>query len=214
MTTEPRLSSSDRLINEFDKALRSMFVKPQAERISPADAIEENELDVQQTKLSIELMRVNHTGEVCAQALYQGQAITARSSQVKEKMKVAALEEIDHLNWCETRLQELGGRTSLLNPFWYLGSLTMGVTAGWLGDKWSLGFLQETEQQVEQHLAEHLDDLPDNDKKSRAIVAQMKIDEGQHAEMAAASGAAELPALVKKAMATTANAMKFIAAKV
>jgi ubiquinone biosynthesis monooxygenase Coq7 len=209
------LDGIDKIVAEFDNALRSIFAKPQASRVSPADQVEEQEVLTEEEKQSaIELMRVNHVGEVCAQALYQGQALTARSEAVKQKMSVAAQEELDHLNWCQNRLDELGGRVSLLNPLWYSASFALGATAGAIGDKWSLGFLKETEIQVEQHLAEHLDKLPQNDVRSRAVVKQMKVDEAEHAHMAAESGAAELPKAVKAVMQGTANIMKVVAAKV
>jgi len=209
------LNGTDILINECDKALRAIFTKSQGTRPIPKTSSKEQDaLNTAETKQSIELMRINHTGEVCAQALYQGQSITARSNEVKAKMQEAAAEEIDHLEWCETRLEELGGRPSLLNPVWYAGSLTMGTIAGAIGDKWSLGFLQETEIQVEKHLGDHLEKLPKNDFASRAIVKQMQIDEAQHAEMAKENGAAALPGTVKWLMEKTANVMKTIAAKV
>lgn len=208
------LTGADILINECDKALRSMFAKPKGTRPCPQPNSEQFELSESDTKKSIELMRINHTGEVCAQALYQGQAITARSSAVKDKMHEAAAEEIDHLEWCESRLETLGGSTSLLNPLWYTSSLAMGTLAGILGDKWSLGFLQETETQVEKHLDDHLDQLPESDHASRAIVAQMKIDEAQHAEMAKENGAAELPRAAKWVMSRTADVMKVVAGKI
>lgn len=210
------LIGTDRIISELDIALRSVFAKPVPQRTSPADEanIAENELNEQESQKSIELMRINHVGEVCAQALYQGQAMTAKSDDIKQKMHHAAQEEIDHLSWCETRLEELGGRPSLLNPAWYAGSLVLGATAGMIGDKWSLGFLQETENQVEEHLAGHLDELPASDERSRAVVAQMKIDEAEHAKMAQENGAADLPSIVKGAMSISAQAMKFIAAKI
>jgi len=209
------LTGTDIIINECDKALRAIFAKPKGTRPTPQPSSKpQEELTDSEVKQSIELMRINHTGEVCAQALYQGQAITARSTQVKEKMHEAASEEIDHLQWCEARLEELGGRPSLLNPIWYAGSLTMGTLAGVLGDKWSLGFLQETEIQVEKHLGDHLEKLSEKDQASRAIVEQMQIDEAQHAQMAKESGAAELPIIAKWMMVKTANIMKIVAAKV
>lgn len=209
------LTGTDILINECDKALRALFMKPQGTRPTPqTNSNKQETLSPTEIKQSIELMRINHTGEVCAQALYQGQAITARSNKIKTKMQEAAAEEIDHLEWCETRLEGLGGRPSLLNPVWYVGSLTMGTIAGALGDKWSLGFLQETETQVEKHLGNHLEKLSKNDFASRAIVAQMQIDEAQHAEMAKESGAAELPNTVKWLMGKTANVMKAVATKI
>jgi len=209
-------SLTDQIINTLDNGLRSTFARPKAKRQSPAtqfssDPIADNNALKQR---SASLMRVNHVGEVCAQALYQGQAMTAKTSDVKKKMHEAAQEELDHLSWCDERINELGGRTSLLNPLWYIGSLAMGATAGAIGDKWSLGFLEETENQVEQHLAEHLNDLPESDHRSRAIVEQMKLDEAKHAQMAHDNGATELPKPVKQIMRSTANMMKFIAAKI
>ncbi len=216
MSQSPRLEGIDNVIAGLDEALRAIFSKPEARRINPANDknMTENDLSDSEKRKSIELMRINHVGEVCAQALYQGQAITARSEDVKNKMHEAAQEEIDHLSWCNERITELGGRTSLLNPLWYSGSLALGTIAGIMGDKWSLGFLEETENQVEQHLAEHLEYLPEQDERSRAIVTQMKIDEAKHAQMAKDNGAAELPLIVKNAMKCTAKAMKTIAAKV
>jgi len=159
-------------------------------------------------------MRVNHVGEVCAQALYQGQALTSRSPAVRDKMNKAANEEIDHLNWCYQRIQELDSHTSHLNPFWYLGSFTLGVGAGLAGDKWSLGFLAETEKQVVEHLESHLARLPIEDTVSRAIVEQMAADEAQHAAMAMENGAAELPQSIKKLMKLTANLMTTLSERI
>jgi len=150
--------------------------------------------------LSCALMRINHVGEVCAQALYQGQGLTARNETVQQTLMKAAREETEHLAWTERRIAELGGRKSLLNPLWYSGSFAIGVVAGLLGDKWNLGFLAETEHQVEAHLAGHLQRLPNTDEKSRAIVEQMKMDEASHATMALSHGGAELPLAVKMAM--------------
>ena len=216
MNEQPRLEGIDTIISGLDDALRAVFVKPRAGRINPANnkKITDVELSDEERQKSIELMRINHVGEVCAQALYQGQAMTAKTSDVKEKMKEAAQEELDHLSWCNDRITELGGHTSLLNPVWYTGSLAMGAMAGAIGDKWSLGFLEETENQVEQHLAEHLHQLPENDLRSRTIVEQMKIDEAKHAQMAHDNGAEELPKAVKHMMKGTANMMKLIAAKI
>ena len=146
------------------------------------------------------MMRVNHAGEVSAQALYQGQGMTARSQGVRESMKNAAAEEVDHLVWCQQRLAELGSHTSYLNPFWYLGSLSFGIMAGLAGDRWSLGFIAETEHQVVRHIDEHLAALPVQDMKSRAILQQMRMDESRHATVAIESGAAELPRPVKQLM--------------
>jgi len=153
------------------------------------------------------LLRVDHVGEVCAQALYQAQALTARSSQLRAQMQDAAAQEVDHLAWTERRLNQLGDRTSLLNPLWYAGAFGLGLLAGWAGDRWSLGFVVETERQVEQHLAGHLDQLPTADASSRAIVEQMKADEAAHADAAERSGATELPLVVKRAMRLAARVM-------
>lgn len=152
-------------------------------------------------------MRVNHAGEVAAQALYRGHAVTARTDALRGHMERAAEEETDHLAWCEQRLGELGSRTSLLNPLWYGGSFAIGALAGWAGDKWSLGFVAETEQQVVKHLEDHLTRLPAEDAQSRAILEQMRKDEAQHATVAIEAGAAELPEMVKRAMALTSAVM-------
>lgn len=208
----------DQLIGTLDNGLRSLFAKPTAKRASPAqtntpnvDPIANDEHLKQQ---SAALMRVNHVGEICAQALYQGQALTSRSAQVREKMQEAADEEIDHLNWCQSRIEALGGHTSYLNPLWYLGSFSLGVSAGLAGDKWSLGFLAETERQVVKHLESHLHRLPEQDTLSRAIVEQMAIDEAKHATMAEESGAAELPEAIKQFMRITAKIMTTVSEKV
>ncbi len=191
----------DHLINGADQALRTVFGNPPTtERDDPAVDVQKSHLNAKQRRHSAGLMRVNHVGEVCAQALYQGQALTARDSKVRDAMSRAADEENDHLLWCRERVQELGSHTSYLNPIWYLGSLSLGLIAGAAGDKWSLGFVAETERQVVKHLDKHYSELPEQDNKSRAVVAQMKIDEAKHASMAVASGAAELPVPVKQAM--------------
>ncbi len=158
----------------------------------PGDESAEPELTVTERVLAAALMRVNHTGEICAQALYQGQALTARNEAARAALEQAAAEETDHLAWTAQRITELGGRTSFLNPLWYAGSFALGAAAGMLGDKWNLGFLAETERQVEGHLEGHLDRLPAQDEKSRAIVAGMKDDEARHARTAIEHGAAEL----------------------
>jgi len=160
------------------------------------------------------MMRVNHTGEVCAQALYAGQAATARTAGVRAEMQQAADEEVDHLSWCADRLQELGARPSRLNPVWYAGSFAIGALAGAAGDRWSLGFVEATERQVEAHLESHLDLLPTADERSRAIVHQMKIDEARHAELAQEAGAATLPRPVQGLMAVTADLMKAVAYRI
>jgi len=199
----------DQLFSHLDHGLRSAFVRPSSNRASPADSMSDDPIENQAMlrDISASLMRVNHVGEVCAQALYQGQALTSRSMEVREKMNEAAEEEIDHLNWCYRRIEQLDSHTSYLNPLWYLGSFALGVGAGLAGDKWSLGFLAETERQVVAHLESHLERLPEEDTVSRAIVAQMAEDEAKHAEMAVDNGAAELPEFIKSAMTTTASLM-------
>lgn len=196
-----RYSPLDRALLQFDQGLRTLFGKPPVTgRPNPAAAQPEQPLAEQERKLSAALMRVNHVGEVCAQALYQGQALTARTAQVRESMQQAAEEENDHLDWCAGRLKQLGGRPSYLNPVWYGSALTLGAMAGALGDRWSLGFLAETEHQVAQHLTGHLRRLPADDARSRAIVEQMKTDELQHALTAIYSGAPALAQPIKGAM--------------
>ncbi|MDC1435667.1 2-polyprenyl-3-methyl-6-methoxy-1,4-benzoquinone monooxygenase [Gammaproteobacteria bacterium] len=199
----------DNLIDNFDQALRTLNPgTASANRPNPAASAKENELDQIALKHSAGLMRINHTGEICAQALYQGQALTAKLPEVREKMALAAAEETDHLSWCEDRLSELNDRPSLFNPIWYAMSFGIGATAGILGDKWSLGFVAETEHQVCEHLNEHLNELPEQDEKSKAILEQMLIDEGQHAAMAEQAGAAILPQAVKTSMTIMSQVMK------
>ncbi|MBK8161783.1 MAG: 2-polyprenyl-3-methyl-6-methoxy-1,4-benzoquinone monooxygenase [Gammaproteobacteria bacterium] len=201
-------SPFDRLLINVDRGLRTVFGRPETSgRPDPADACAEADLGARERNEAARLMRVNHSGEVSAQALYQGQALTARLPQVREKMEQAALEENDHLEWCARRTRELGGRTSLLNPFWYTGSLAIGAAAGWAGDKWSLGFIVETERQVVRHLEDHLRRLSPRDSKSRAILEQMKIDESHHATTALNAGGAPLPAPVRGLMALTSKVM-------
>lgn len=190
----------DSIIIEFDKGLRSLFSQAHSVRPHPDAGVQETELCDREKHLSAALMRVNHCGEICAQALYQGQALTARDAEVQKKLGEAATEETEHLAWTAQRVRELGGRVSLLNPLWYSGSLAIGAFAGMMGDKWNLGFLAETERQVGMHLQSHLSKLPLDDHKSRAVVQQMYVDETQHAEMASALGGAELPVPVKLAM--------------
>jgi ubiquinone biosynthesis monooxygenase Coq7 len=194
------LTNIDKLIISFDNALRTIMTPAQTVRPVPGRDLPEVELTEVEKKESIALMRVNHVGEVCAQALYQGQAMTARNEAVQAALVEAAREETEHLAWTERRIAELGGRKSFLNPLWYGGSFTIGAVSGIFGDKWNLGFLAETENQVGMHLAGHLQRLPQNDEKSRAIVAQMQIDEASHATMAMSYGGAELPPPVKFAM--------------
>lgn len=199
--------SLDKVITEFDKGLRTLFAHAPTRRPLPGKDIPDAELSAEEKRLAASLMRINHSGEICAQALYQGQALTARNQEVKAALEQAAWEETEHLNWTETRIAELGGRTSLLNPIWYTGSLALGALAGSLGDKWNLGFLAETERQVEQHLDSHLGRLPQQDERSRAILEQMKTDEIQHAATAVEHGGAELPLPVKTAMKLSSKIM-------
>jgi ubiquinone biosynthesis monooxygenase Coq7 len=190
----------DNLIIEFDKGLRTLFSEAHSVRPYPDANLLDAPLDEAEKKHAAALMRVNHSGEVCAQALYQGQALTARDPAVQKKLQQAAQEETEHLAWTAKRVYELGGHLSAFNPFWYAGSLVMGAAVGLLGDKWNLGFLAETEKQVGAHLQSHLEKLPQQDEKSRAIVAQMYRDETSHAEMATALGGAELPPPIQVTM--------------
>jgi len=191
---------SDKLITTFDKGLRTIFAASTAARTRPDAHLDETPLDDASKQHAAALMRVNHVGEVCAQALYSGQAFTSRNPQIVSALQHAADEETDHLAWCEARIHELGGRKSLLNPLWYAGSFTLGAIAGALGDKWNLGFLEETEQQVSVHLQNHLNQLSDSDIKTRTIVNQMQQDEIAHADSAKQLGAGELPAPIKVGM--------------
>lgn len=183
----------DRMIVEFDKGLRTLFSEAHSARAYPDASIPEATMDETERKNAAALMRVNHSGEICAQALYQGQALTARNPAVQQTLQQAAQEETEHLAWTAKRVHDLGDHLSLLNPFWYTGSLAIGAMAGLLGDKWNLGFLAETERQVGHHLQSHLERLPKQDEKSRAIVIQMHTDEVGHADMAVSLGGAELP---------------------
>jgi ubiquinone biosynthesis monooxygenase Coq7 len=206
---EPRrYSHVDRLLMHLDQGLRTVFGAPQITgRPNPADALPEADLSAADKELAGRLMRVNHAGEVAAQGLYQGQALTARLPDVREKMERAAQEENDHLAWCEQRCKKMGTHTSLLDPLWYVGAVAIGAAAGALGDKWSLGFLAETEHQVVAHLDGHLARLPRHDVKSRAILEQMKTDEGEHATTALQAGGADLPYPVKQAMRAASRVM-------
>ena len=180
--SQPKLSALDHFLVQADQALRTLARgTPSASRISPAAETAEGDLSEQEKRHAAGLMRVNHAGEVCAQALYQGQALTARDSSARTALEQAAQEETEHLAWTERRIAELGGRKSLLNPLWYAGSFAIGAAAGLIGDKWSLGFLAETERQVVRHLEGHLGRLPAEDGRSRAIVEQMRDDEARHA---------------------------------
>lgn len=195
-------------MSTMDDALRTTFgPAPKANRPNPASNISEAELSEHDKKIAGQFMRVNHAGEVCAQALYQGQALTAKLPNVREKMEQAADEENDHLAWTETRINELGSHKSYLNPLWYGGSFTLGALAGLVGDRWSLGFVVETEKQVIRHLDSHLDKLADNDKKSRVILEQMREDEARHATTALQAGAVDFPPAVKKLMRLTSKIM-------
>ncbi len=202
------LTPLDHLIINFDHGLRTLFGQPLGTtRANPAKTVPENELTDSETELSARLMRVNHAGEVSAQALYQGQALTARSQTVRSSMKQSALEENDHLVWCENRIHELNGHVSFLNPLWYAGSFSIGAIAGAAGDKWSLGFVAETERQVIKHLEEHLQRLPNDDLKSRTILEQMKIDEAHHATVALKAGGVQLPKPIAWLMGGTSKVM-------
>ena len=197
----------DDLIIGFDRGLRTLFAPARSVRETPGDALPEAEMSQSQRAQAAALMRVNHSGEICAQALYQGQALTARDSAARAALEQAAQEETEHLAWTERRIAELGGHKSLLNPLWYAGSFAIGAAAGLLGDKWNLGFLAETERQVVRHLEGHLGRLPPEDEKSRAIVEQMCSDEARHATTALSHGGAELPKPVKAAMKLSSKVM-------
>ena len=205
----------DGFIIEFDRALRSIVgATPMRRPVPDASTMSETELSAEEKKHAAGLMRVNHVGEVCAQALYQSQKLHAKSDDLKNKLEHAAIEEEDHLAWCERRLEELDSRPSLLNPVWYAGSFVLGSIAGLAGDKISLGFVAETEKQVEHHLDEHLKELPSNDHRSRAIVAQMRADEIAHGQMAIQEGGVELPSAVQQVMKTMAKVMTVTAYRV
>ncbi|KQP23271.1 2-polyprenyl-3-methyl-6-methoxy-1,4-benzoquinone monooxygenase [Pseudorhodoferax sp. Leaf267] len=197
----------DRLLSTADAALRTLFARPRASRICPTLPAEQGVLDAQDRQLSGALMRVNHVGEVCAQALYTGQALATRDPGLKAHYEAAGLEETDHLAWTAERLEELGARPSLLNPLWYAGAFALGFAAGKVSDKVSLGFVVETEKQVAAHLDSHLERLPRDDQASRAIVAQMRDDELRHAREAEAAGAVRLPAPVRGIMRAAAKVM-------
>lgn len=197
----------DQFIVSFDRGLRTLFAHAQSLREVPGVSLHDAPLDETQRRTSASLMRVNHSGEICAQALYQGQALTARDASAKQALEQAAQEETEHLAWTERRIAELGGSKSVLNPLFYAGSFAIGVACGLLGDKWNLGFLAETERQVVRHLEGHLQRLPADDQKSRAIIEQMREDESRHATSAMDHGGAELPAPVKSAMKASSKVM-------
>lgn len=201
------LNGLDLLLAEADRALRTLAGAATASRPNPGTEVPNSALSEGQSRHVAGLMRVNHAGEVAAQALYQGQALTARNPAVRETLRQAAREEGDHLAWCAERLRELGSRTSLLNPVWYAGSFAIGALAGILGDRVSLGFVAETERQVEGHLNEHLTKLPPEDERSRRILEQMKADEAHHGQMAQAAGGAALPSPVPQLMRLTSQVM-------
>jgi 3-demethoxyubiquinol 3-hydroxylase len=202
-----RLDAKDRLLASLDHSLRALFGSYTASRSTPSTAAAGAELSDEERRLSGALMRVNHVGEICAQALYQSQALVCKDEKLRRHLQHAAQEEIDHLAWTRDRLQQLNSHTSYLNPLWYGGAFALGTLAGLAGDRLSLGFVVETERQVEQHLASHLDRLPEGDTASRAIVEQMKVDEARHADEAEAAGALPLPAPMKGLMRLAARVM-------
>lgn len=195
-----RIDLLDRVIISVDNGLRTLLVRPESGRPSPLASQTQTQLAAKDKLTAARLMRVNHSGEVAAQALYQGQALTARTAEARGLLLKAAKEEQDHLAWCNARLDALNGKKSLLNPLWYAGSFALGVVSGAFGDKWNMAFLAETERQVEGHLAGHLDRLPAQDTQSRAVVEQMRADEARHAQTAVDHGAADMPNAVKQAM--------------
>ena len=203
-----QLSGLDRLLIGVDQAVRTLSPGVStAARKNPSATMSSDKLDKSDYRHIAGLMRINHTGEVCAQALYQGQALTAKLPEVRDQMKHSAAEEIDHLAWCEERIKKLGGQTSLLNPIWYAMSFSLGAGAGLINDKLSLGFVAATEDQVSAHLSKHLSDLPKEDLKSRAIVEEMLVDEQRHAQAARDAGGYEFPSPVKKLMTLASSAM-------
>jgi ubiquinone biosynthesis monooxygenase Coq7 len=205
------MNAVDRLIAGFDTALRTVAGVHHESRPSPSEAVQEAPLDDAERAHAAALMRINHVGEVCAQALYQGQALTARDPATRRALERAAREEEDHLAWSADRVRELGGHLSLLNPLWYAGSLALGVAAGALGDRWNLAFLAETERQVEDHLGSHLEQLSPEDRRTRAIVEQMRREEAAHRAMAESLGAATMPAPLQTAMRAMAKVMTTLA---
>lgn len=209
MANPSHYSLFDRCLIQFDQALRTCVPgSSSAQRKSPAATVADSELPDSERRHVAGLMRINHTGEVCAQALYQGQAATARLADVRDSMQQAAAEEVDHLAWCEERLQQLDSHPSVLNPLFYALSFGLGASAGIIGDKWSLGFVAETEQQVCNHLQDHLQKLPASDDKSKAILEQMLVDEQQHGDTARAAGGATLPQPVRQVMNLMSTVMK------
>lgn len=214
MKAQPMTTALDLALNAADGALRTLFAKPRASRTCPTVPSEATDLSREDKDLSGALMRVNHVGEVCAQALYAAQALGTRDPVLRKHFIKASQEEGDHLAWTHDRLDELGARPSLLNPLWYAGAFGLGLVASRLGDPLSLGFVVETERQVEAHLASHLERLPEGDHESRAIVAQMKDDEAEHALAAENAGARQLPAPVKLLMRSAAKVMTTVAHRI
>ena len=204
----------DRLIAVFDAAVRTVAGNACADRPYPAGSVDEAELDEGSRDRSAALMRVNHVGEVCAQALYRGQALTARSPHARQELEAAAREEEDHLAWSARRIEELGGRPSLLNPFWYAGAFAIGTVAGALGDRTNLAFLAETERQVEEHLSGHLEKLPVEDARTKSVVDAMRADEAKHRQTALRLGATDLPAPLRLAMRVASRVMTTVAYRV
>lgn len=194
------LSLSDKICLQIDQVVKTLLPSSHSDRDYPAESMEEPDMSRKERRHAAGLMRVNHSGEVSAQALYQGQALTAKLPDVREQMQQAALEEMDHLAWCQRRLKELNSRPSLLNPVWYTNALLLGAFAGWLGDRWSLGFVAETERQVTDHLDKHLQKLPAQDYKSQTILDQMRLEEQQHQQTAIEAGAASFPRSVQMMM--------------
>ncbi len=205
------LTPLDQLLADAENGLATLFAKPAAERPYPAVATPDVELSADECRHAAGLMRINHVGEVCAQGLYFGQAAVARDEDTRAHLLAAAQEETDHLAWCDQRLRELGSRPSLFNPLWYAGSHAIGVLAGLRGDGWNLGFVAETERQVEAHLDEHLQSLPPADLRSRAILQVMKADEARHADNALQAGARTLPPPIPMLMAAASKLMKTVA---
>jgi ubiquinone biosynthesis monooxygenase Coq7 len=208
------LSPLDRLLAGIERALETVAGAPEAARVSPAATLEEAPLDDAERRHAAGLMRINHTGEVCAQALYDGQAALARDETTRRHLRHAADEETDHLAWCALRLRELDSRPSLLNPLWYAGSYAIGAAAALVGDRVSLGFVVETERQVEAHLEDHLQRLPRQDARSRAVLAQMQADEVRHADNAKASGGIDLPFPIPGLMHLSSLVMKSVAYRI
>lgn len=208
------MASLDSFIAGFDRALRTVSGVTRASRPSPAQEVPDAEIDARSRAHAAALMRVNHVGEVCAQALYQGQALTARDPATRHALEEAAREEEDHLAWSAERIRELDGRPSLLNPLWYAGAFTLGAVAGAAGDRWNLGFLAETERQVEEHLAGHLGRLPPEDERTRVLVEAMRADEARHRDTALRLGAAQLPSPMRAAMRLASGVMTRVAYRV